>query len=129
MTISPLQVVTGESGSEEDRQREQLLRQATELRGSITRAQDRYGAVMDALQRTDAATAGPVLLQQVGPLFYSVIISRDAELPSCKDSTYVKAQPESLQESSPNVVFPGPQQGSSCVKCPFNRRLYCVITI
>ena len=53
-----MQVVTGEHGSDEDREREQLLRRATELRGSITRAQDRYGAVMDAFKTAEEITLG-----------------------------------------------------------------------
>lgn len=51
-------MVTGESGSDEDREREQLLRRATEVRGSITRAQDRYGAIMDAFKTTEEITLG-----------------------------------------------------------------------
>ena len=57
-----VQVVTGESGSDEDRQRDALLRRVTELRGSISCAQDRYGAVMDALSATEDMAA---LTQQV----------------------------------------------------------------
>lgn len=60
-----LQVVTGESGSSEDREREQLLRRATGLRGSITRAQDRYGAVMDAFKTNEDITLGMGPTQQV----------------------------------------------------------------
>ena len=60
-----VQVVTGESGSDEDRQRDQLLRRATELRGSISRAQDRYGAVMDALRATEDMATLPTMTQQV----------------------------------------------------------------
>ena len=51
-------MVTGESGSDEDRERDQLLRRATELRGSITRAQDRYGAIMDAFKTTEEIALG-----------------------------------------------------------------------
>lgn len=60
-----VQVVTGESGSGEDGQRDGLLRRATELRGSISRAQDRYGAVMDALRATEDMTTLPSTTQQV----------------------------------------------------------------
>ena len=60
-----LQVVTGESGSDEDRQRDGLLRRATELRGSISRAQDRYGAVMDVLRATEDMARLPRGAQQV----------------------------------------------------------------
>ena len=63
--LSALQVVTGESGSSEDRQREQLLRRVTELRGAITRAQDRYGAVLDALGPPGDTSAVPPPVQQV----------------------------------------------------------------
>ena len=64
-----VQVVTGESGSDEDRQRDGLLRRATELRGSISRAQDRYGAVMDALRATEDMAALPSVTQQVRVLY------------------------------------------------------------
>ena len=64
-----VQVVTGESGSDEDRQRDGLLRRATELRGSISRAQDRYGAVMDALRATEDMAMLPSATQQVRVLY------------------------------------------------------------
>lgn len=60
-----VQVVTGEPGSDEDRARDQLLRRATELRGSITRAQDRYGAVTDAVRAAKDITLGMPSAQQV----------------------------------------------------------------
>ena len=59
------QVVMGDSGSDEDREREQLLRRATGLRGSITRAQDRYGAVMDAFKMAEDVMLGMGPAQQV----------------------------------------------------------------
>ena len=60
-----MQVLTGESGSDEDRERDQLLRRATELRGSITHAQDRYGAIMDVFKTNEDITLGTLPAPQV----------------------------------------------------------------
>jgi len=60
-----MQVVTGESGTDEDRERDQLLRRATELRGSITHAQDRYGAILDVFKTNEDITLGTLPAPQV----------------------------------------------------------------